>query len=128
MMWNSHGEAYGGMHGMMQGGMGTGFDSGMAFGGAHGFIGIPGIGLLMLLGIAWALAIKGYALWHAAKRNESWWFFFLLIINTFGIFELVYLIFVAKVVFNKKKTEGNGGSGNAAGHHHDAGHSHEHKA
>lgn len=54
--------------------------------------------LLMLV----SLALKGYALWHASKRNEKWWFIALLVINTFGILELVYLIFFAKVLFNKK--------------------------
>lgn len=48
------------------------------------------------------LALKGYALWTAAKRNEKWWFIALLFINTLGLLELAYLIFVAKVIFNGK--------------------------
>ena len=47
-------------------------------------------GLLMLV----VLALKGYALWHAARRSEKWWFIALLVINTMGILELVYLIAV----------------------------------
>lgn len=40
------------------------------------------------------VALKGYALWHAAKRDEKGWFIALLLINTIGILELVYLYFV----------------------------------
>ncbi len=42
------------------------------------------------------IALKGYALWHAAKRDEKWWFAAMLVINTAGILELAYLIFVVK--------------------------------
>jgi hypothetical protein len=41
--------------------------------------------------ILWSLFWKGLALWHSARRNESWWFLALLIINTGGILEIVYL-------------------------------------
>lgn len=54
------------------------------------------LGLILLV----VLALKGYALWHAAKRDEKWWFIALLIINTVGLLELFYLIFWAKVWFN----------------------------
>ena len=42
------------------------------------------------------IILKGYALWNAAKRNETAWFVILLIINTMGILELIYLIFIVK--------------------------------
>lgn len=42
------------------------------------------------------IALKGYALWTAAKRDEKWWFIVMLVINTLGILELIYLYFVAK--------------------------------
>lgn len=42
------------------------------------------------------IALKGYALWHAAKRDEKWWFIALLVIQTAGILELVYIIFFLK--------------------------------
>jgi NADH:ubiquinone oxidoreductase subunit 6 (subunit J) len=54
---------------------------------------------LALLGALWFLIVivlKGYALWHAAKRNEKWWFVALLILNTAGILELVYIICILK--------------------------------
>lgn len=47
-------------------------------------------GLMILMPIVYAL--KGFALWHAAKREELWWFIALLVLNTFGILELVYII------------------------------------
>lgn len=52
------------------------------------FIGIP----FLLVFIVWVLAVKGYALWHAAKNEQKAWFVFLLIVNSAGILELVYLI------------------------------------
>lgn len=52
----------------------------------------PIIGLLALV----AIALKGYTLWHAAKRNEVWWFVALLLINTMGILELIYIAVVLK--------------------------------
>lgn len=42
------------------------------------------------------IALKGYTLWHAARRDEKWWFIALLIINTAGILELIYIIFFLK--------------------------------
>ncbi len=61
--------------------------------------GILGIGVLGLLGLLLGvviIALKGYALWHAAKRNETGWFVAMLILNTMGILELVYLYFIVK--------------------------------
>ena len=43
-----------------------------------------------------SIILKGYSLWHAAKREEKAWFIILLIINTGGILELIYLIFIVK--------------------------------
>ena len=63
-------------------------------------IGVVGITFLAVITF-FAIALKGYALWHAAKRNEKWWFIALLIINTVGILELIYLLFVVKK-WNKK--------------------------
>jgi len=58
-------------------------------------LGVLGIVLVFLFAIL-VVVLKGYALWHAAKRNEKWWFIAILIINTIGILELVYLIFIIK--------------------------------
>jgi hypothetical protein len=40
----------------------------------------------------WTVAIKGYALWHAARHGQKEWFIALLVINTLGILEVVYLV------------------------------------
>lgn len=36
--------------------------------------------------------LKGYALWHAAKRGDAMWFIALFLINTLGILELIYIL------------------------------------
>ena len=51
--------------------------------------------------VIWSLIWKGFALWHAAGRQQKIWFIILLILNTAGILEIIYLFFVAKVQ-NKK--------------------------
>lgn len=55
-----------------------------------------GWGLIAAITIIALLVLKGYSLWYAARRGEKWWFIILLIINTAGILELIYLIFVIK--------------------------------
>lgn len=55
--------------------------------------------IVFFLLIAWLLFVvylKGYCLWHAAKREDIWWFVALLIVNTLGILELVYIFAVLK--------------------------------
>lgn len=52
---------------------------------------VPFIPFIPLL-IVWSLAIKGYALWHAARNSQTWWYIALLIVNTIGILEIIYLI------------------------------------
>lgn len=48
----------------------------------------------------WELVWKGLALWRAAKRDEKGWFVALLVVNTVGIFPIIYLL-----VTNGKNTE-----------------------
>lgn len=48
------------------------------------------------LGI-WSLFWKLLATWHAAKRKERVWFILLFLVNTFGLFEIMYLFVVAKI-------------------------------
>jgi uncharacterized membrane protein (DUF485 family) len=56
------------------------------------------IGTILFFALVIAMvALKGYALWTAARRSEKGWFIALLVINTFGILELIYLYFVAGV-------------------------------
>jgi hypothetical protein len=50
--------------------------------------------------VLWAIVWKGLALWHAARRGQYWWFIILAVVNTFGILEIIYLFFVAKLKVN----------------------------
>ena len=68
-----------------------------SFFGPGALLGISLLGGLFILLVLISLALKGFALWHAAKRGEKWWFVALLLINTMGLLELAYLIFFAKV-------------------------------
>ena len=38
------------------------------------------------------LIFKGFALWHSAQRKQTIWFVLLLIINSVGIFPIIYLL------------------------------------
>jgi len=42
--------------------------------------------------IAWSVIWKGLALWRAARLKQVGWYIALLIINTVGIFEIIYLL------------------------------------
>lgn len=42
--------------------------------------------------IIWSVLWKGLALWRAARLKHLGWYIALLIINTVGIFEIIYLI------------------------------------
>ncbi len=55
-----------------------------------------GVGIFVL--VAWSLVWKGFALWRAARREETAWFVAMLIINTAGILEILYLF-----VFGREK-------------------------
>lgn len=57
---------------------------------------VPFVVLLLLWSIFW----KGLALWHAAKRGEKIWFIVFLLLNTVGVVEILYLVFVAKIKFS----------------------------
>ena len=52
--------------------------------------------ILLLILFLWTLPWKAYALWTAVKRNEKVWFVVFIIVNTFGIFEIIYLFWIAK--------------------------------
>lgn len=51
----------------------------------------------IIVAILWAIVWKGLALWHSARRGQYWWFGIMLVVNTFGILEIIYLFFVAKI-------------------------------
>jgi Na+/H+-translocating membrane pyrophosphatase len=49
--------------------------------------------LFVMISSIWTVILKGFSLWHAARAAQKWWFIVLLIINTFGIVEIIYLLF-----------------------------------
>jgi methionyl-tRNA synthetase len=51
---------------------------------------------IVLILVPLIIALKGYTLWHSAKRNEIWWFIALLVLNTMGILEIIYVLFILK--------------------------------
>jgi len=55
----------------------------------------PNSPILYIL-IAWSIIWKGIALWHSARNKQIVWYIALLILNTVGIFEIVYLVFFKK--------------------------------
>jgi hypothetical protein len=61
-----------------------------------------------LAALVWSMIIKGIALWQASQRRQKIWFVALLVVNTFGILELIYLVFVAKAIVEVTWTRGEG--------------------
>lgn len=50
--------------------------------------------------LVWSFFWKGWALWRAARLTHLFWFIALLVVNTVGIFEIIYIL-----VTNKKYQE-----------------------
>ena len=67
-----------------------------------GLITAGGFWMIISILIVWSLIWKGIALWYSAKNKEKYWFIGLFLINTLGILEIIYLVFVAKI-FTKQK-------------------------
>lgn len=61
-----------------------------------------GLGTWIVPLAVWSVFWTGFALWHAARREEKAWFIFFLLVHTAGIAEILYLLFVVKA-FDKKK-------------------------
>ena len=51
---------------------------------------------LVIAIVAGTLILKGIALWRAARLGQKGWFVALLIVNTLGILEAIYLLFVSR--------------------------------
>lgn len=45
----------------------------------------------------WILPWKGVALWKAADKKQKWWFIALLVVNTLGLFEILYIFVFSKI-------------------------------
>lgn len=46
--------------------------------------------------VVWTIVWKGLALWKASRLSHKVWFVIILVANTFGILEIIYLLFVAR--------------------------------
>jgi len=55
-----------------------------------------------LILLIWSMFWKGIALWTASQRKQKIWFVGLFIFNTFGILEIIYLLFIAKAIIEIK--------------------------
>lgn len=66
----------------------------IAFSNISSMLGISGafLWVLVALVVLWTLTLKGFALWYAARNYQRVWFVALLVINTFGILDLIYLV------------------------------------
>lgn len=51
--------------------------------------------MVMVVAI-WDVVWKGMALWQAAKRRQPGWFVALLVLNTAGVFPIVYLVMMRR--------------------------------
>jgi len=56
-----------------------------------------------IIGAAWTLPWKGWALWRAARRESKFWFIILMVVNTFGLVEILYVFFGDKLAEKYKK-------------------------
>lgn len=46
--------------------------------------------------LIWTLVWKGAALWKAATKRQLIWFILLLMVNTMGLFEIIYIFFLSR--------------------------------
>lgn len=56
---------------------------------AYGMNAMFGVFAVLFLGV---MALKGWALWRAARLGKQWWFIGLLVINTLGILPVIFLL------------------------------------
>lgn len=52
----------------------------------------------------WTLIWKGLALWKAANKKQLIWFVMLLVINTMGILEIIYLVYLHRWDIDQGRT------------------------
>ena len=86
--------------------------------------------LIAAVWLLFSIVLKGYALWHSAKRGQIWWFVALLIFNTLGILELIFIVFFLKKWPGKEDSSHHhhhNNNGNETHHEHNTEHSHDHE-
>jgi hypothetical protein len=56
-------------------------------------VNLTSLQVTLLIALAlWEITWKGFALWRAARRHQSYWFVAILIINTVGLLPIIYLL------------------------------------
>lgn len=55
--------------------------------------------------LVWSVLWKGIALWTAAKRSDKVWFIVFMVIQSGGLLELFYLLFVSNSLPTKTVTD-----------------------
>jgi len=61
--------------------------------------------IVLLIIMLWVLPWKGYALWTAARKSDTWWFIALLVLNTLAVLDMIYIFFISKRGRDVKKEE-----------------------
>jgi hypothetical protein len=46
--------------------------------------------------LLWSLIWKGLALWRSAELRQKYWFVAVLILNTVGLLDIFYILFIAR--------------------------------
>lgn len=62
---------------------------------------------LLAIILTWTLVWKGLALWKASQRKSPIWFVVLLVVNTIGIFEILYYFLFSEIKLDDKKDSNN---------------------
>lgn len=52
--------------------------------------------LFFVILIIWSIVWKAVALWKAARNGQKGWFIVLSIVNTAGILEMIYVLYVSR--------------------------------
>ncbi|MSS74360.1 hypothetical protein EXS72_01835 [Candidatus Pacearchaeota archaeon] len=60
---------------------------------------------LLAIILTWTLIWKGLALWKASQRKSPIWFVVLLVVNTIGIFEILYYFLFSEMKLDDKKSK-----------------------
>jgi hypothetical protein len=52
--------------------------------------------LIFVVLVVWELAVKGFALWKAARLNQRNWFIAILVVNSIGVLPALYMLYFSK--------------------------------
>jgi hypothetical protein len=58
---------------------------------------------IIMVALVWIVTWKGVALWKAARNNHQMWFVAILIIQSMGLFEILYIFLFSQIKLPKIK-------------------------